>query len=251
MAASPSSSSNSRADRTLGFQRGNRGRARGPAVRVPVGPRALSGREADGDRPGARPGKRCARPSTLAADLTEQLDSLARGLRPGIQPGDGARTALSLFGLTETTAWPYPGLAHALANLGMAPAARPRIARAGAPRPRLRLRPGCRGLADQPQIDDFARRIEHGAELPRSCGSTPRFPRPSARSRPEGELKVSTVPWAGSANRMASSPSSGWGPLATRRRRAAPPDPARRALQARPGAARGRPGHRRHDRRRP
>ena len=58
MAASPTSSSELRADPTFVSRRGKRGRAREPTARVPVGPRAVPDREAGGDRPGARPGER-------------------------------------------------------------------------------------------------------------------------------------------------------------------------------------------------
>src|SRR4051812_6434637 len=51
-----------------------------------------------------------ARPSTLASVLTGSLDSPAVVAAALAGLGGGARMALSLYALTETSAWPLPGL---------------------------------------------------------------------------------------------------------------------------------------------
>ena len=96
-----------------------------------------------------------ARPTTLAADLTAQLDSpsAVAELLAGLSAG--ARQALCLFALLETSVWPLAGLMHALATLGVEP--RPvtlDLLQLGLLA--LQVAPG------EPPIDDFPRRIEQG-----------------------------------------------------------------------------------------
>jgi hypothetical protein len=55
----------------------------------------------------------------LAVRLTEELDDPTAVARLVSRLDSPSRQALALFALTETTVWPLPGLAHALASLGM------------------------------------------------------------------------------------------------------------------------------------
>jgi hypothetical protein len=128
------------------------------------------------------------RPSTLAADLTEGLDSASAVSELVSGLGSDAKVAVSLFGLTETTAWPYQGLAHALTTLGL----EPRIAILGLLERGLLALDGLAGPApvggDQPTIDDFAERIERGASS-MVVRIHPSVPQAVRIMRPGGELK--------------------------------------------------------------
>lgn len=136
------------------------------------------------------------RPSTMAAELTEQLDSPSVVSAHVAKLGAGARTALSLYALTETTSWPYQGLAHSLTTLGVdAPIAVLELLDQGL----LALDAGtgsaAGGLAEPPSIDDFARWIG------RAGGSLvlrvhPSVPQAVRATRPEGELKFHSGPVA-------------------------------------------------------
>ena len=153
-----------------------------------------------------RPGR-----ARLAADLTEQLDSAAAVSARSPSLGDRRRgLALSLFGLTEThglaaaRGWPMPS--RPWGRAGGRPSSscssvgsRPRRRRAPTP-----------GLADQPPIDDFAAAGSSTGRAPCVLRVHPRCPRPSALTRPEGELPAATARWARSANPTAWSRSSGW-----------------------------------------
>ena len=122
-----------------------------------------------------------ARPSTLATELTGHLDSPAVVAAVLAGLGRGSRMALSLFALTETSVWPFPGLCHALATLGIEP--RPVI---------LELLD--RGLIaldaapDLQPIEDFAGRIEQGPPHTLDLRVHPSVPQAVRVTRPEGKL---------------------------------------------------------------
>ena len=146
-----------------------------------------------------------ARPSTLATELTGHLDSPAAVAAALAGLASGSRLALSLFALTETSVWPFPGLCHALATLGVEP--RPVI---------LELLD--RGLlaldaAPDPQpIEDFASRIEQGPPHALDLRVHPSVPQAVRVTRPEGKLTAdAAAPWPASANRTPWSRRSGWG----------------------------------------
>jgi hypothetical protein len=122
------------------------------------------------------------RSSSLAAELTEQLDSPPAVHSIVAKLSREARVVLSLFGLTDSTAWPLLGMKHALLTLGVEPMA-----------PLLELLElGFLALdaeADQHPIDDFARRIEQGPAASLDVRVHPSLPRSVRIMRPEGEMK--------------------------------------------------------------
>jgi hypothetical protein len=135
-----------------------------------------------------------ARPNNLAVELTEGLDSPSTLSAQVAELSPAARVAVSLFGVTETTAWPYQGLAHALATLGLEPRAailelleRGLLAIDGI------AGQGPGGIVDPPAIDDFARRIEPdpGSSVLRIHPSVPQAVR---ATRPEIELRSYSGP---------------------------------------------------------
>src|SRR5271166_1261986 len=122
-----------------------------------------------------------ARPTTLAADLTAQLDSpsAVAELLAGLSAG--ARQALCLFALLETSVWPLAGLMHALATLGVEP--RP-VTLDLLQRGLLALQ----AAAGEPPIDDFPRRIEQGPLSSLHLRVHPSVPQAVRTVRPEVNL---------------------------------------------------------------
>jgi hypothetical protein len=91
--------------------------------------------------------------------------------------------ALSLFALTETTEWPFSGMSHALASLGIEPQAAilellewGLLALDAGPDPQ------------QQPIDDFTRRIEQGPPSSLHLRVHPTVPQSVRVIRPQGEL---------------------------------------------------------------
>lgn len=56
---------------------------------------------------------------TIAAQLVDQLDDPTAAAKVRDSLSDGERLAVGLFGLTENSRWPAPGLLHALSVLGV------------------------------------------------------------------------------------------------------------------------------------
>jgi hypothetical protein len=137
-----------------------------------------------------------ARPSTLAAELTGELDDASAVSAQVATLSTEARTAVSLFGLTETTAWPYAGLSHSLTTLGVEPrAAILELLERGLLALDSEPGPVAGGNVDQPSIDDFARRIGEGTSA-LVLRIHPSVPQAVRAVRPAGALNAYAGPVA-------------------------------------------------------
>src|SRR5262249_26739180 len=123
--------------------------------------------------------------SIMATELTEQLDSPAVVKSLVAMQSAGARLALSLFTVTETTVWPLLGMMHALSILGVAP--KTAILEL--------LERGLLALDSGPEeqtIDDFGSWIEERPVSSLSLRVHPSVPQSVRVTGPRGELTKAT-----------------------------------------------------------
>ena len=119
------------------------------------------------------------RPAGTAEEITEHLDQPAAvEVLVGRLP-IGSRLALSLFAVTEASAMPAAGLAHALEILGADPVTSlVRLLELGL----LAIEP----IAELGPVDDFAAALEHLGRAPIQVRPHPSVPRAIRAVRPEG-----------------------------------------------------------------
>ncbi len=142
------------------------------------------------------------RPAGTAEEITEHLDQPAAvEVLVGRLP-IGSRLALSLFAVTEASAMPAAGLAHALEILGADPVTSlVRLLELGL----LAIEP----IAELGPVDDFAAALEHLGRAAIQVRPHPSVPRRSERFGPRGVRRRPMDRSARSASRTAWSRSSG------------------------------------------
>ena len=127
------------------------------------------------------------RPAGSAEEITEHLDQPAAVEALAARLPIGSRLALSLFVVTEATAMPAAGLAHALEILGADPAASiVRLLELGL----LAIEPN----ADLGPVDDFAAAMERMGPARIQLRVHPSVPRAIRAVRPEGRLPATGGP---------------------------------------------------------
>ncbi len=120
------------------------------------------------------------RPAGTAEEITEHLDQPAAVEALVGRLPIGSRLALSVFAVTEASAMPAAGLAHALEILGADPVeSLVRLLELGL----LAIEP----IAELGPVDDFAEALEHLGRSPIQVRPHPSVPRAIRAVRPEGQ----------------------------------------------------------------
>jgi hypothetical protein len=127
------------------------------------------------------------RPAGNAEEITEHLDQPAAVEALAARLPIGSRLAVSLFAVTEATAMPAAGLAHALGILGAdANASIVRLLELGL----LAIEPN----AELGPVDDFASALEHRGPARIQVRVHPSVPRAIRSVRPDGRLPTTEAP---------------------------------------------------------